>query len=79
MLIDEYNFLEAQVVPEIYPKTQVSKTARCVFLLLTVGRCYTHLEYPMSEFFTCFFTYERKRAFQPYYSLIKEVECEESN
>ena len=38
VLIDVINFFLAQVVPKIYAKTQVSKTARCVrvFLLLTV-------------------------------------------
>ena len=35
--IDESNFFAAQVVPEIYVKTQVSKTGRCVFLLLIVS------------------------------------------
>ena len=35
MRINENNFFVAQVVLEIYAKTQVSKTARCVFLLLT--------------------------------------------
>ena len=36
MQIDVNNFSIAQVVPEIFAKTQVSKSARCVFLLLTV-------------------------------------------
>ena len=36
MQIDMNNFFVAQMVPEIYKKTQGSKTARCVFLLLTV-------------------------------------------
>ena len=33
---DVNRFIVPQVVPEIYAKTKVSKTARCVFLLLTV-------------------------------------------
>ena len=32
------NFFAAQVVPEKYAKIQVSKTARCGFLLLTVNK-----------------------------------------
>ena len=36
MQIDVNNFFIAQVVPEISAKIQVPKSARCVFLLLTV-------------------------------------------
>ena len=52
MKIDVNNFFIAQVVPEIFTKTQVLKSARCIFLLSTVAPFLTLLLTKIGRLFT---------------------------